>query len=87
MNTSELRGKAFSSIVWKMLERIGAQLVSLVVSITIARLLDPSDYGVVSLVTIFFSFANVIISNGFNTALIQKKKPIRKIIRQSLLLP
>lgn len=78
MNTSELRGKAFSSIVWKMLERIGAQLVSLVVSITIARLLDPSDYGVVSLVTIFFSFANVIISNGFNTALIQKKEADKK---------
>lgn len=70
---SELKKKAFSSMIWKMLERVGAQSISLVVSIVIARLLTPSDYGVVSLVTIFFSFANVLISNGFNTALIQKK--------------
>lgn len=59
--------------VWKFGERIFAQVVSLIVSIIIARLLDPSEYGVVSIVTVFFAFANVIISGGLNTALIQKK--------------
>lgn len=59
--------------VWKFGERIIAQVVSLIVSIIIARLLDPSEYGVVSIVTVFFAFANVIISGGLNTALIQKK--------------
>ena len=55
------------------MERIIAQCVSLVVSIILARLLDPTDYSVVSLVTIFFTFGNVLISGGLNSALIQKK--------------
>lgn len=73
MNEEVIKQKALNSVVWKFLERIGAQLVTLVVSIIIARILDPKDYSVVSLVTIFFSFANVLISGGFSTALIQKK--------------
>ena len=55
------------------MERMIAQGVSLIVSIILARLLSPTDYGVVGLVMVFFQFANVIISGGLNTALIQKK--------------
>lgn len=58
---------------WKFMERVLAQMISLVVSIVLARLLGPDDYSVVGIVGIFFNFANVIISGGFNTALIQKK--------------
>ena len=68
-----IKGKILLGAVWKFGERIFAQAASLIVSIIIARLLDPSDYGVVSIVTVFFAFANVIISGGLNTALIQKK--------------
>lgn len=71
--SNDLKIKTASGILWKLFERIGAQLVSLIVSIIIARILTPSDYSVVSLVTIFFTFANVLISGGLNTALIQKK--------------
>ncbi|MBR5321992.1 MAG: lipopolysaccharide biosynthesis protein [Clostridia bacterium] len=70
---SNLKKRAIASTIWKFSERILAQVVSLFVSIIIARILDPSDYSVVSLVTIFFTIANVFISGGFNTALIQKK--------------
>ena len=70
---SNIKFKAFSSIIWKILERVAAQGVSLVVSITLARLLIPDDYSVVSIVSIFFVFCNLFISSGFNTALIQKK--------------
>lgn len=68
-----IKKKAFSGVIWKGLERVCAQLVSLVVSIILARILVPDDYSVVSIVTIFFAFCNVFISSGFNTALIQKK--------------
>ena len=68
-----LKNRAIFSTFWKFAERILAQLVSLIVSIIIARILMPSDYAVVSMVTVFFAFANVIISGGLNTALIQKK--------------
>lgn len=72
-DTSQIKRSALSGMIWKLAERMGAQVVSLVVSIVLARLLLPQDYSVVSIVTIFFTFANVLISGGFNTALIQKK--------------
>lgn len=61
------------NLVWKFGERISAQLISIVVSIILARLLSPSDYGVVSIVMVFITLANVFVSNGFGSALVQKK--------------
>lgn len=58
---------------WKFAERIAAQLVSLMVSIILARLLSPSEYGTISLVMVFVTIANVFVSSGFGQALIQKK--------------
>ncbi|MBO7214974.1 MAG: oligosaccharide flippase family protein, partial [Clostridia bacterium] len=54
-------------------ERIGAQLVSTIVSIILARILMPEDYSVVSIVTIFFSFCNIFITSGLSTARVQNK--------------
>lgn len=70
---TQLKEKTIFGLFWKFAERFMAQIVSLVVSVILARLLTPDDYGVVGIVTIFFAFANVFISGGFNTALIQKK--------------
>ena len=61
------------NLAWKFLERMSAQLVQLVVSIVLARILSPSDYGAVAMVSIFIVFANVLIDGGFSSALIQKK--------------
>ena len=72
-NQTQLKKKAISGLFWKFSERIIAQMVSLIVAIVLARLLTPDDYSVVGIVAIFFAFANVFISGGFNTALIQKK--------------
>lgn len=57
---------------WSLSERMAAQLVSVIVGIVLARLLTPTEYGTVSLVTIFVAIANVFVTNGFGTALIQK---------------
>lgn len=73
MNNNSLSEKTFSGMIWKFAERILAQLVSTVVAIVLARLLMPEDYAVVSIVTIFFTFCNLFISCGLNSALIQKK--------------
>ena len=59
---------------WKFAERLTAQLVTFVVSIVLARILDPSDYGVVAIVTVFITIANVFVSDGLGNALIQKKE-------------
>ena len=73
MDRNNLKMNAIGGAIWKFAERICAQLVSLVVSVVLARILVPEDYSVVSIVGIFFSFCNILISGGFNTALIQKK--------------
>ncbi len=62
--------KAF---IWKMLERFGVQGVQFVLQIILARLLSPDHYGVLAIMIIFTTLANVFIQNGFNTALIQNK--------------
>ena len=52
-----------NNFVWKFAERISAQLISTVISIVLARLLEPSDYGVISMVMIFITLANVFVSD------------------------
>ncbi len=68
------KNKVASSLLWKFFERIGSQLATFILGIILARLLSPTEYGTVALVTIFVSVATVFVQGGFNTALIQKKE-------------
>lgn len=68
-----LKSSVITSLIWKFLERIGTQGVQFVVAIVLARLLSPSDFGLIALVTVFVTIANVFVQSGLNTALIQKK--------------
>ncbi|MBE6583901.1 MAG: lipopolysaccharide biosynthesis protein [Ruminococcaceae bacterium] len=65
--------KVITNFIWKFLERGGAQLVSFVVSIILARLLAPEVYGTIALVTVFTTIMQVFINSGLGTALVQKK--------------
>lgn len=58
---------------WRFAERILAQGVSTIVSIILARLLLPSEYGVVTMVMVFINIANVFVTSGFGQSLIQDK--------------
>lgn len=62
-----------SSLFWKFMERCGTSGVQFVTSIVLARLLLPEDFGLIALVMVFITLANVFVQNGFGTALIQKK--------------
>ena len=66
--------RVLKNVVWKFSERIAAQLVTFVVSIILARLLAPEDYGIVAIVTSFIVLANVFVSDSFGAALIQKRE-------------
>lgn len=65
--------KVSSNLTWRLMERFGAQGVTLIVSIILARLLDPSVYGTIALVTVFTTILHVFVDSGFGTSLIQKK--------------
>lgn len=73
MEKDSLKKSVLNNLIWKFGERIGAQCVSFIVSIVLARLLLPADYGLVTMVTIFITIANVFVSNGFGESLVQKK--------------
>ena len=65
--------KIVSGMVWRFGEKITAQSVSLIVSIVLARILMPEDYGIVAIVNIFIAIAEIFVTSGLGTALIQKK--------------
>ena len=67
------RGTILKSFLWKLFERTSTQLIQFVVTIVLARLLLPAEYGTVALITVFIALCDVIIDGGLNTALIQKK--------------
>ena len=62
-----------SNFIWRFLERSGAQIVQLVVSIVLARLLAPTDYGTIALMNVFISVLGIFVHCGLTSALIQKK--------------
>lgn len=68
-----IRNKAASGIIWQLLERFGARGVSLVVTIILARLLEPEVYGIIALATVFTSLLEPLINSGMSNRLIQKK--------------
>ena len=60
------------NLIWKFSERMLAQVVTFVVSIVLARLLSPAEYGTIALVMVFITIADVFANAGFGNALIQK---------------
>lgn len=73
MTEQGLKEKTIASLLWKFSERLASHLVTFIVTIILARLLLPNDYGIVALAMVFVNIANVFISSGLNTSLIQKK--------------
>ena len=67
------KGNVVSNFIWRFAERCGAQLVTFIVSIILARILAPEDYGTIALVTVFTTILQVFVDSGLGTALIQKK--------------
>lgn len=59
--------------IWSAIERFSAQGIQFILSIIIARLVSPSDYGLIAMLTIFLSLAQSVIDSGFSNALIQKQ--------------
>lgn len=65
--------KTISNFLWRFAERCGAQLVTFIVSIVLARILAPEAYGQIALITVFTTIMQVFVDSGLGTALIQKK--------------
>ncbi len=73
MEENQLKTKTITNMIWRFAERSGAQGVAFIVSIVLARLLTPSEYGTVAMITVFTSVFQVFVDSGMGNALIQKK--------------
>ena len=74
MAEGNLKSTIISSLFWKFLQSCGTSGISAIVGIILARLLLPEDYGVIALITVFIAVAQIFVTSGLNTALIQKKE-------------
>ena len=65
--------KVFSSLIWQFMQNTGTKIVAFFVSIILARLLMPSDYGILAIVNAFVAFCDVLAIAGFGSSLVHKK--------------
>ena len=71
--SESLKNKTVKGVAWSGIDNVAQFGVSFVVSIVLARLLSPDDYGLIGIISIFTAVCYTLINAGFTTALIRKK--------------
>ena len=69
-----LRKQATSGLIWTFTQQFGNQLIGFVVSIFLARLLLPSEFGLIGMIAIFYSIGRSLMDSGMTQSLIRQKK-------------
>lgn len=67
-----LKQKTISGVIWSAIERFSLQGIQFSINIIMARLLLPSDYGIIAMLGIFLQISQSFVDSGFTNALIQK---------------
>ena len=70
-----LKEKAINGAIWNAIGNFSQQGIQFVISIILARLLLPEQFGLIGMLAIFFAIARAFLDSGFGQALIQKKNP------------
>lgn len=68
-----LKDKTVKGVTWSGIDNVAQYIVSFIVSIVLARLLTPDDYGLIGIIAIFTTICNALIDGGVSSALIRKK--------------
>jgi teichuronic acid exporter len=71
---TSLKKKSISGFLWDFTGKIGLQGAGFFVSIILARILSPEDFGLLAIITVFIGLANVFLDFGFSTALVQRSE-------------
>ncbi len=71
---TELKKQARAGALWSGVDALGARLIQFIVGVILARLLAPSEFGLVAMLSVFIAVAQAIADGGFAVALIQKKE-------------
>jgi O-antigen/teichoic acid export membrane protein len=78
MLNSSLRSKTINALIWNSIQRFGVLLLSFLCNLVLARLLSPSDFGSIAMLSLFVGLSRVFIDSGFGAAIIQKKNITQK---------
>lgn len=73
MTDSNIKNKTVTGFFWQLSQKVLCQVVSFGISVVLARLLLPSDYGVIAICSMFLVLTGIFIGGGLGTALVQKK--------------
>ena len=69
----EIKHKSISGFFWQLAQKFSTQGVSFIISIVLARLLMPEDFGLIAMTTIFLRIAGIFVESGLGTSLVQSK--------------
>lgn len=72
-STETIKSKAVKGVAWGFAGSTANKLIQFVISLVLARLLTPEDYGLIGMLGFFMGLANTFIDSGFSSALIQYK--------------
>lgn len=70
--SESLKNKAVKGVGWSFIDNLASSGISFLVGLVLARLLTPSEYGIMAIITIFIAVSNSIVDSGFSNALIRK---------------
>ena len=73
MLEQSLKQKTYSGFIWSFIERFLVQFIQLVLGIILARILFPSDFGLIGLMAVFIVVSRIFVDSGLANALIQKQ--------------
>ena len=70
--TESLKNKTVKGVGWSFIDNLSSSGITFLVGLVLARLLTPSEYGIMAILTIFIAVSNSIVDSGFSNALIRK---------------
>ena len=73
MTEGSLKDKTLTGLFWNGVDKFAYNIILFTINIIMARLLSPTDYGLVGIMIVFITFSAILVDGGFVTALIQKK--------------
>lgn len=78
MELGELKVKSLNAVFWNLSGTLLKQGISFIISLFLARLLTPADFGIVGMATVFITFTQGFSDLGLSSALIQTKQPTQE---------
>ena len=70
-----LKEEALLGIIWSFAQQFGTQIISFIVSLVLARILMPSDFGTIAVFGVFMNIGYVLIDGGLTNSLIRTQHP------------